>query len=136
MRRKKIYVIWRRRPQMMRTLKANVQWIRILRQSMITNFNDIFFFFSFLFFIRNKPISMKDNDEDLVEVSYLSYGQETDKNWDTYQVFNKTPWKIACNSILLVKASQHFFDETPQRVDSFSIKSSHFMFSISKRKMC
>lgn len=41
-------------------------------------------------------------DGDLMEVSSLSSSQENDKNWDACHVFDKIPYKIACNSIVLV----------------------------------
>jgi hypothetical protein len=66
-----------------------------------------------VFDMKYAPIYDTDfDDEDLVEESSLSYGQETDKkneNGIHIKCLIKFPtWKITCNSILLVSISQHF----------------------------
>jgi len=80
-----------------------------------------------VFDMKDAPIYDTDfDDKDLVEVSSLSYCQEMDKNWDTYKVFDKIP--CLENNMQLNIFGQHLptlFNKTPQRVDSFSIKSSH-----------
>jgi hypothetical protein len=92
-----------------------------------------------VFDMKYAPIYDTDfDDEDLVEVSSLSYGQETDKKkrkWDTYQVFDKIPYLE--NNMQLNIVGQYLptlFNKTPQRVDSFSISLHIVMFSTSKRK--